>query len=112
MSCSGITILQELNTLSICQPKNITLIQQTEVIHVCATNPVSQFVPFYFEATQGQTEFTLPGVAIFVPLCAINGTAQSQAKTPVPDFTSDNDILTINGDLDEGDLVFGVIQIS
>ena len=93
-------------------PMNALIIQEVTMIKVCALNPINNFLPFYFEATQGQTVFMLPAVALSCQLCAINGTAQSQAKTPTPDFTINENILTLSEGVDEGDTVFGVIQIS
>ncbi len=111
MSCNDLNLIQDDRPWIVVQsPTSISLIQQVEVINVCAQNPVTQFTPFYFVATAGQTEFTLPGIALAMPLCAVNGTAQAQAKTPTPDFSFTDNILTINGDLDDGDLVFGIIQ--
>ena len=113
MSCNGITLIQNDKPIVIQQaPEAITLIQELEVIEVCAQNPVAQFLPFYFDAIQDQTVFTLPAIALSVPLCAINGTAQSQAKTPTPDFTVVDNVLTLSEGVDAGDLVFGVIQVA
>lgn len=131
MSCNVIVLMQEDQPINLTQSGNglelnispevvnliqstepITLIQQLEVIQVCAQNPVAQFIPFYFSAVQDQTVFTLPAVALSCQLCAINGTSQSQAKTPTPDFTITDNILTLSEGVDLGDLVFGVIQIA
>ncbi len=112
MSCSGITLIQDDKPVNLGISESITLIQQIEEIQVCAQNPVTQFIPYYFVATAGQSVFILPAIALSIPLCAFNGIAQSQAKTPTPDFTVNETILTMAWGLDEGDLVFGVIQIA
>lgn len=91
---------------------DITILQTIQEINVCAQNPIAQFVPYYFVATANQTVFTLSAVALSVPLCAINGVAQSQAKTPTPDFTINENVLTLSSGVDAGDLVFGVIQVA
>lgn len=90
---------------------NIQIIQRIQEITVCAQNPVAQFLPFWFEAIQGQTVFVLPAVALS-SWVAINGTEQSSAKTPTPDYTISEDILTLSDGVDAGDTVFGMIQIA
>lgn len=104
MSCNGITIIQNN------QP--IQIIQRIQEINVCAQNPVAQFIPFFVTATiQGQTIFNLPAIALSIWV-AINGTEQSQAKTPTPDFTVSENVLTLSSGVDIGDTVFGMIQIA
>ena len=65
------------------------------------------FVPFYFTATQGQTDFVLDSAPITngVLLLAINGIAQSQAKG---DFSVDVATITLEPGVDAGDIVAGV----
>lgn len=110
MSCSGITIIQDARPITIIQDASpVTVLQTIEVIQVCAQNPVAQFLPFYFVATQGQTTFTLPAIALSMILVAINGTSQSEAGG---DFTVNETVLTLDAGVDSGDLVFGVIQIA
>jgi hypothetical protein len=91
-----------------CEP--LQIIQQIQEIKVCAQNPVSQFTPFFLTATiEGQTAFTLPVIPLAIWV-AINGTEQSQAKTPTPDFTVAETTLTLSSGIDIGDTVFGMIQ--
>lgn len=113
MSCNDVMIIQSSDEIKIKQESQSIQVQPLiEVIEVCAQNPVAQFLPYFFIATQGQTVFTLPAIALSVPLCAINGTAQAQVKTPVPDFIITENILTLSSGVDDGDTVFGVIQVS
>lgn len=112
MSCQDIVVQQDNRPVIVQQPKDKIVVQQTvQNIRVCAQNPVSNFVPFFLTATvDGQVNFTLP----FLPLSiwvAINGTAQAQAKTPTPDFTINGLVLTFSDGLDQGDIVFGMIQV-
>ncbi len=100
MSCGGVTIVQNTHPIQI--------IQTLEVINVCAQNPIAQFVPFAFVATQGQTVFTLSNVALAVWL-AINGTMQNQNAG---DFSVNENIVTLNTGIDAGDTVFGMIQVA
>ena len=112
MSCQDITVIQDTQPIVVLQNSNaIQVMQVNEVIHMCAQNPVSQFLPFYFVATQGQTVFTLPAIAL-AAWVAINGTEQSAAKTPTPDFTIDETTLTLSSGVDAGDTVFGMIQVA
>ncbi len=109
----AIEVLIDGNIIELSQASDdINVIQTLEVIYVCAQNPIANFIPFFFIAIQDQTTFTLPAVALSCQLCAINGTSQSQAKTPTPDFVITENILTLSQGVDEGDTVFGVIQIS
>lgn len=103
MSCDGITIIQDQNP--------ITILQTVEVINMCASNPVSNFIPFWFSATQGQTVFTLPAISL-AAWVAINGTSQSSAKLPTADFTINENVLTLSSGMDAGDTVFGMIQVA
>lgn len=104
MSCNGITVIQNN------QP--IQVIQRIQEINVCAQNPIAQFIPFFVTATvNNQTIFTLPAVALSIWV-AINGTEQSQAKTPVADFSVSENILTLSQGVDSGDTVFGMIQVA
>lgn len=96
-------------SLKIC-PTNIQILQEVKMIKMCATNPVfNDFIPFFFTAKQGQSVFTLPNIAL-ATWVFINGIAQSQAKTPTPDFTINDNILTLSQGVDAGDIVFGMIQ--
>lgn len=90
----------------------ITIIQRIQEITVCAQNPISQFIPFFLTATESnQTVFILPMVTLSIWV-AINGTEQSQARIPTPDFTVSENILTLSEGVDIGDVVFGMIQVS
>lgn len=129
-NCNGINILQSPDIIDIKQcPENINInespssiyisqessdikiIQVVETINVCANNPIfNNFIPFFFTATQDQISFTLPGISLAIWV-AINGTSQSQAKSPTPDFTVVGNILTLSDGVDEGDTVFGMMQI-
>lgn len=112
MSCNKIQIMKNSDSIDIKQSsKNLQVFQTIQKISVCAQNPISNFIAFYFLAIQDQTVFTLPAIALSCQLCAINGTSQSQAKTPTPDFIITDNILTLSEGVDEGDTVFGVIQI-
>lgn len=112
MSCDPIQILNNPNTidLNIC-PVNIQIIPQIQVINVCAQNPIlNNFVPFFFTATENQNVFILPHISA-ASWIFINGTAQSQSKTPTPDYSVSGNTLTLSQGVDAGDIVFGMIQI-
>lgn len=65
------------------------------------------FVPFYFTATNGQTQFILNSAPMTngVILLAINGIVQSQAKG---DFTVSGSTITLQSGVSSGDIVGGV----
>lgn len=65
------------------------------------------FLPFSFVATAGQTLFTLTSTPKTVILLAINGATQRAA-----DYTVSGRNITLTEAVDEGDKVYGVIQIS
>ncbi len=68
---------------------------------------------FYFVAAEGQTQFTLARIykdGGFFALW-INGTGQSKAKTPTPDFVVSGVTLTLSQGLDEGDVVYGFYEV-
>lgn len=113
MSCNGITIIQNSQAINVFQEnKPIQINQIIEVIEVCAQNPIAQFLPFFLTATMdGQTVFTLPVLPLSIWV-AINGTEQSQAKTPVADFIVSERTLTLSEGIDNGDTVFGMIQVA
>lgn len=112
MSCDNIQIIQSSENINIIQSSDgINIIQSIQEINMCADSPIfNNFIPFFFTATQGQTVFNLPSIAL-ATWCNINGTAQSQSKIPTPDFTVSGNILTLSEGLDAGDIVFGMIQV-
>lgn len=107
--------------------QTVSVIHRTEQVNVSNGNPVViqknvsslkipgptltiipfSFVPFFFTATDGQTQFTLPSTPMTngVIVVAINGIFQSEPKG---DFSISGAILTLSDPLDSGDVLTGV----
>lgn len=85
-------------------------VESSEIIEAPLTVNITMnvhFVPFYFTATEGQTDFVLVSapMANGVLLFAINGIFQSQAKG---DFSIVGSTITVSSGLKSGDIAAGI----
>jgi len=113
MSCGPIQVLQSPDSIDVkTSPSSIQLFQNTEVINVCAQNPVSNFLPYSFTATQAnQTVFgPLPAFPVSVITLAITGTLQNPDNDI--DYVVNELTITLNQGVNIGDTVYGIIQIA
>jgi len=104
-----ITILQSNPIIQVQQGESITILQQNPTIRVEAEvfMASSSFKPFNFEATEGQTVFTLVDAPVGIILLVINGITQNFLKG---DFSLSGHDITLSSGVSEGDFVYGVYQ--
>lgn len=116
MSCGALQVLKNPDSIDVKQcPTSIQIFQGVQMIKVCAQNPVSQFQPYSFIATEdGQTIFgPLPQVPLAIITLAITGTLQDPGAN-VPDYSLDNTGLNIvlNEGVPAGNTVYGIYQVT
>lgn len=114
MTCGKLQILQNPDNINIKQsPTNIQIFQGVNMVKVCAQNPVSQFLPYSFIATEdGQTVFgPLSSVPIAIITLAITGTLQDPAGN-VPDYIVNGFNLILSEGVAIGNTVYGMYQVA
>ena len=108
----GVTVIQKRPIVNIEKTKVVEIQTVQRIVQVTTIQSLSvlKTIPFYFVATSGQTDFTLPTTPKTggLIMLARGGTWQSQAKTP-PDFTVNGKVITMSPQ-DEGDELAGIYE--